>query len=537
MSIVEQGQSPKQSLSVLAERTGGLYSLPGVAMEVLELTKDPEVDAHKLKACIERDAALTVRLLRVVNSSLFGLSREVSDLGQAVAILGAKPLQLLVLGFSLPDALFTGLAQEALASYWHTTLCKAVAARSIGDRYFNGRGDEGLIVGLLQDVGLLVLLQQLQRPFIEFVEKAKEAGVDLLAAEEKSLGFDHTQLSRRMLDQWQLPESIACAVEADPADLNDFSPKALTLHKIVTAAGKLAKVVVDKRADTLHELLQSEPFRTVPFEQLRALVVDLREQVEQLADVLNLSWSGELDFETMLLDSQAQLASSSEDVLVNLLRAREEALSAQYDTSQLWSAFGKKRQPSAKAPAPAKADHLATKAPQTARPAAQPQHAVGEPQLTRELDYALATAISACRQERTATSLIVVSVDHYQSLNPGTLDPADELERSFRVAGGKMQHEFLQCVTVADNAFAFVVPHCERSGAVRDGHRVLDDVRQLLMARHGSAAAQVKLACGVATVALAHKHFQGSELFHAACRCLTAAQLAGGDSVKSIEIY
>ena len=70
-------------------------------MKVLELTDDPRLDTRTLKECIENDPALTGKLLRVVNSSLFGLSREVSDLNQALALLGTKPLKLLVLGFSL----------------------------------------------------------------------------------------------------------------------------------------------------------------------------------------------------------------------------------------------------------------------------------------------------------------------------------------------------------------------------------------------------------------------------------------------------
>src|SRR5262245_54334406 len=106
------------TLEQLVKRTGELYSLPAVAMEVLELTNQPKVDAAKLKACIERDPALTTKLLRVVNSSLFGLKQQVSDLNQALALLGIKPLKLLVLGFSLPDALFTDVAGDVLSRYW-----------------------------------------------------------------------------------------------------------------------------------------------------------------------------------------------------------------------------------------------------------------------------------------------------------------------------------------------------------------------------------------------------------------------------------
>ena len=69
----------------LVRKSQRLYSLPAVAMEVVELTSHQQVDVQALRACIENDPALTAKILRVVNSSLFGLSRQVNDLGQAVA--------------------------------------------------------------------------------------------------------------------------------------------------------------------------------------------------------------------------------------------------------------------------------------------------------------------------------------------------------------------------------------------------------------------------------------------------------------------
>src|SRR5689334_16321489 len=103
------------ALDRLVTQVGELYSLPCVAVEVLELTRQPAVDLWKLKQCIEQDPALTAKLLRVVNSALFGLTRSVTDLNQALAILGTKPLKLLVLGFSLPEGVFHNLAGDFLS--------------------------------------------------------------------------------------------------------------------------------------------------------------------------------------------------------------------------------------------------------------------------------------------------------------------------------------------------------------------------------------------------------------------------------------
>src|SRR5262245_25942966 len=99
------------------QRTGQLYSLPAVAAQVLQLTAEPRADARALKGCITRDPALATRMPRVVNTSLFAVTRQVTDRSQALALLGTRPLKMLVLGFSLPKELFTGVEASVLARY------------------------------------------------------------------------------------------------------------------------------------------------------------------------------------------------------------------------------------------------------------------------------------------------------------------------------------------------------------------------------------------------------------------------------------
>ena len=74
----------------MAARAAALYSRPTVALEIVRLTSEPQVDPRVLKELLEKDPALTCKILRVVNSSFFGLRREVSDLNQALGLLGQQ---------------------------------------------------------------------------------------------------------------------------------------------------------------------------------------------------------------------------------------------------------------------------------------------------------------------------------------------------------------------------------------------------------------------------------------------------------------
>src|SRR5262245_35223413 len=168
------------------QRTGQLYSLPAAAAEVLRLTSEPRIDVRALHECLESDPALAARILRVVNSSLFGPSRQVTDLKQALTLLGIRPLKMLVLGFSLPKELFAGLEAEVLSRYWRQTLIKAIAARELCEAFWRVPGDEAFLAGLVQDIGTLVLIQQLGPSYQGLLSHVQSHGGSLLARELRS---------------------------------------------------------------------------------------------------------------------------------------------------------------------------------------------------------------------------------------------------------------------------------------------------------------------------------------------------------------
>jgi HD-like signal output (HDOD) protein len=264
--------STSSTLDHLTHRARQLYSLPAVAMQVLELTDHPTIDTRALKDCIENDPALTAKILRVVNSSVFALSREVTDLNQALALLGVKPLKLLVLGFSLPKNLFAGLEADVLARYWRHTLVKAVAAREISQQIWQAPGDEAFIAGLLQDLGMLALIQELGQPYVELLERAHVEEADLAALEMASLGFDHAVLSARLLAHWGLPESLvrAIGVSQNAERLLALSPEAQMLPQVLHVAELVAVMITRRSPEALSQILTEvlQTFRSSPIEPL-----------------------------------------------------------------------------------------------------------------------------------------------------------------------------------------------------------------------------------------------------------------------------
>ena len=108
----------------------------------------------------------------------------------------------------LPQDLFDDLEAEVLERYWRHALVKSVACREISKRCFENSGDEAFVAGLLQRIGMLVLVQQLGTGYVEFLDRVHQHGGDLCALEQASLGFDHTAVSAELLKRWKLPQKI-----------------------------------------------------------------------------------------------------------------------------------------------------------------------------------------------------------------------------------------------------------------------------------------------------------------------------------------
>lgn len=528
------------------ERTGQLYSLPAVAAEVLRLTSEPRIDGRALKECLERDPALATRLLRVVNSSLFGLSRQVTDLGQALAVLGIRPLKMLVLGFSLPRELFSELEAGVLAHYWRRTLVKALAARDIAEQLWHTPGDEAFIAGLVQDIGLLALIQQLGESYQQFLAHVQEHGGNLLDRELETLGFDHVVLSARLLRHWGLPEGLcaAVAVPPDEARISLLHGDERTLPQILHLADLVAKLIEQPYGVALRDLLAcGGRYCGLTYEKLQPIVAVLQRRVEELAEVLALELPEDKSYTDLLLAAHEGLAQEALGAAKALAAPEvEERLLAlaQQMQSELAVAAGRARperrphstpaNPAGTPPAAANGGH---------RVRAAVHAANGQNRASSVLDPGLTArvggAIQRARQARRPVTLALLEIERFGDLLV-QLGPSgmSELTHRLRVALAEWTGQRGEAVLVSECCFALVWDDCARSEGVALARQALQEVKPWSRERLAGQWSLV-LSAGLATVEFPPKNYPTQELIDAAQRCLGGAQLSGGDTVKSIE--
>ena len=219
-----------QGIEGLMERVreSELSSIKSVVSGIMGIINDPDATAKDLKELIEIDPPLTGKLLKVVNSSLYSLQRKISDITQAVVLVGFDALKELALNQKVSEIF---MRNESLSGYSGTMLWKhsigvAILGKMICRREFRERGESAYAAGLLHDLGIIVEDQFLCDQFAHILHKCHTEKRNLSVVEREVLGYDHTDIGKALSADWELPEDLVTAL-----GYHHKPDKAPTAHK------------------------------------------------------------------------------------------------------------------------------------------------------------------------------------------------------------------------------------------------------------------------------------------------------------------
>ena len=164
---------------------------PAIAVEILRLADDPASTADQFAEVIRVDVALSARLLEMANSVLFGQRVPVTNIKRAVTLLGLRRIRMVALGFQLMAHLDRlGRCPFDLKSFWQQSVVRACLARELAAAIVPSFVEEAFVVGLLQDSGILLLVQILGDDYAELY------GSGQLTTTPISLGEDASDVAR-----------------------------------------------------------------------------------------------------------------------------------------------------------------------------------------------------------------------------------------------------------------------------------------------------------------------------------------------------
>ena len=175
-----------------------------VAIQLLSIVSQEYVGLEALASLIRADPAMTVEVLRLANSALFGARREITGILPAIAMLGLNRIKSMVMTVAIRDLLAPARHSRVFAPCWRHSLATAFLAEEIATQSSLDR-DNSYTAGLIHEVGQLGLLAARPADYDELVRTSDEEGRSLVELEREWFGTDHREVGVRLIDRWKLP--------------------------------------------------------------------------------------------------------------------------------------------------------------------------------------------------------------------------------------------------------------------------------------------------------------------------------------------
>ena len=201
--------------TALQERLGSIDTLPAIPRvynELISALADPDVSLDEVAAILEQDTGITTKVLQLVNSSLFGIARQVDTLRQATTYLGTNMLRNLTLSMEVfrafeVDGHLAGFSLEDEQS--HAMLAARIARRLLDDKALS---EHAFLAAMLHDVGKLILATKLPEEYERTLGGCHANTAISHLTEEKANGVSHAEIGAYLLGIWGMPYPIVEAV-------------------------------------------------------------------------------------------------------------------------------------------------------------------------------------------------------------------------------------------------------------------------------------------------------------------------------------
>jgi len=189
-------------------------SSPALAARIIELAEDPDSTIEQFAEVIQTDAALATRLLRMCNSVAYAQRQQVTTIHRAVSFVGVNRVRTVSLGFQLVGHLDRlGGCPFDMKRFWQHSLLRACLAHEFAESVLPVCAEEAFLIGLLQDCGILLLVQLLGKPYAELCQTEGLSPMAFFAAERRNHRYNHPQVTAAMAREWRLAEVIVTHVE------------------------------------------------------------------------------------------------------------------------------------------------------------------------------------------------------------------------------------------------------------------------------------------------------------------------------------
>ena len=235
-----------------------LPTLPDAVLKINELVNDENSSMGQIESFVEMDPVLSSTVLRMVNSSFYGMAQEISSLKLALVILGIKEIKNIVLSLSI-FRMFSNRELNRkfnIREFWHHSATAGQIAKSLARRLNLRFSGEEFVGGLIHDLGKVVLVKCLPDSYPELHHRARQESTPLWQLEADTYGFHHGHVGGWLGERWHLPRKLITAIvyHEEPEEAPEFHQ----LVGVVSLAGALSKVAASEDDSRYHEISGDE---------------------------------------------------------------------------------------------------------------------------------------------------------------------------------------------------------------------------------------------------------------------------------------
>lgn len=202
-------------LKKLVSGIESLPSLPSLYIDILEELNKPDASIKKISDIISQDISMTAKILQMINSAFFGLPQNISEVSQAVNLLGIDTIKTLVLSVQVFSQFDKSIEENKYLEslFKHCTTVASYARKICIEEKADIRiKDDSFLAGMLHRVGTLILASNMPEQFLEILNLAEQENILVADAEKNIVGATHNDLGAYLLGLWGFSDPVVEAV-------------------------------------------------------------------------------------------------------------------------------------------------------------------------------------------------------------------------------------------------------------------------------------------------------------------------------------
>jgi len=211
---VHAADKTQQIVDKALSSIGDISTLPEITIKIIETVEDPKSTARDLHEIIKNDPALSVKVLKVVNSAFYGLPGQVASVDRAIILLGLSAVKNIAIAASIARLFKGGRVSKDFSAtdLWRHSVAVAVAAHALAKASPHPvMTNEVFVAGMIHDIGTLVERQVFPEQFSAVIDHCMTEGKSFLATERQIIGVDHQAFGVGLTTKWKFPRHLRAA--------------------------------------------------------------------------------------------------------------------------------------------------------------------------------------------------------------------------------------------------------------------------------------------------------------------------------------